>query len=64
MPKKNSNGQTFRIWETEVDKIILDIYGVGIDDLPDMLWHDWFTEDMTPEEAAHLAIEKVNEDGY
>ena len=54
----------YKTWEAECDRLMVAEFGVGIDDLPDMLWHDWYKDDLEPEEAVQLAIDKVNEGGF
>jgi len=60
----NEDGQSFQLWEANANKYMLEKYGVGIDDIPDMLWHDWFKDNIEFNEAAEMAIAKVNEGGY
>jgi hypothetical protein len=62
--KVNFDGLTYRQWETAVDKAMLAKHGVGIDDIPDQAWRDWWADDMEVIEAMDLAIENVNEGGY
>lgn len=55
----------FKNWEAKCDRIMLEKYGVGVDDIPDMPWHTWFDlDELEPHEAVELAIEKVNEGGF
>lgn len=54
----------YQIWENTVNELMLAKHGVGIDDIPDMPWYDWFTSEMTPKEAMTDAIEKVNNEGF
>jgi hypothetical protein len=54
----------YQIWEFDTNELMLAKYGVGIDDIPDMPWHDWFTSDWSPREAMEEAIEKVNNEGF
>jgi len=60
----NEDGQSFQLWEANVNIFMLETYGVGIDDIPDMPWHDWFKDNIEFNEAAEMAIAKVNEGGY
>jgi hypothetical protein len=64
MSRKNFEDLTYSMWENEADKYMVRKHGVGIDDIPDMLWHDWFMDDIGYEEAVDMAIEKVNEEGF
>lgn len=61
MAKTNFDGQTFVQWEDEVDKYMLVKYGVSADDLPDMPYYDWWTDDVTVREAVDEAIRITNE---
>ena len=55
----------YKNWEANCNRIMEKKYGVGIDDIPDMPWHDWYElDELWPEEAVELAIEKVNEGGF
>ena len=64
MPKMNYDGQTYKQWEDACDNAMTKKFGVGIDDIPDMLWHDWWADDVQVQEAVELAINKVNEEGF
>ena len=64
MPVRNCENQTYREWNTACDKAMTEKFGVGIDDIPDMLWYDWFIDDIEVHEAVELAITKVNEEGF
>lgn len=55
---------TFEMWEREVNKLMEDNHGVGIDDIPDMPWHDWYKDDTRVSVAVAMAIEIVNEGGF
>lgn len=50
----------FKVWEAKVNDLMLKKHGVGIDDIPDQPWHDWWINNVTPEEAVKTAIEYVN----
>jgi len=52
---------TFRRWEDEVNKLMLKKHGVGIDDIPDMSYRDWWANELTVEEAVKEAIKVTNE---
>jgi hypothetical protein len=54
----------YRQWEAEVDKFMVDNYGVGVDDIPDMPYRDWWKDCMSAKEAADEAIRIVNEGGF
>ena len=51
---------TFEMWEDKGNILMLEKHEVGIDDIPDMPWYDWFTDHMTPESAVNKAINIVN----
>jgi len=51
---------TFKEWEKACDDLMFEKYGVGIDDIPDQLWHDWYKDDVTVEEAVQWAIDYTN----
>ena len=55
---------TYEMWEREVNKLMLELHGVGVDDIPDMPWHDWYKSNMVKEEAVETAINIVNEGGF
>lgn len=56
---------TFREWERQCDNYMFAKYGVGVDDIPDQTWYDWYDcYQLTPEEAVELAIDKVNREGF
>ena len=61
---KNYLDMNYSMWENEVDKLMTTLHGVGIDDIPDMMWNDWFKADMDIEEAVQMAIDIVNEGGF
>ena len=64
MERKNFENQSYSSWENEVDKLMVDLHGVGVDDIPDMPWRNWFNADMDKEEAVETAINIVNEGGF
>jgi hypothetical protein len=53
--------KTYKEWEALVNSVLLRRHGVGIDDIPDMPWHDWYKEPLSYKEAAQKAIDIVNE---
>jgi len=55
---------TYRVWEDKVNTLMLNKHGVGIDDIPDMPYHDWYTDHITPEKVVKMAIDIVNEGGF
>lgn len=56
--------KTYRMWENEVNELMLKLHGVGVDDIPDMPWGDWFKRELKPEVAVQDAIDIVNEGGF
>lgn len=46
----------FGAWLVLVDAIIMDKLGVSMFDLADRTWHDNFSDEMSPAEAAQAAI--------
>ena len=55
---------TYKEWEQKVNAHMEEVYGVGIDDIPDMPYHDWFKDDVTVQSAVAKAIGIVNEGGF
>ena len=55
--EKAPRNYTFGEWMTAVNNEVQAIIGLGIADLEDHPFRDWFTDEMTPAEAAHIAIE-------
>jgi len=55
---------TFRQWEAAVNEFMLKKHGVGIDDIPDMPYHDWWADEMPVKTAVQEAIDIVNEGGF
>ena len=49
---------TFEIWENLVNDYMIHEYGLGIDDIPDMPWYEWWTDELEAEEAGDMAIRK------
>ena len=48
----------FDQWMRKVDRICTATCGLSIHDLADMPFYDWFEDEMTPREAAELALEE------
>jgi hypothetical protein len=55
---------TFIDWEREVNALMVKEHGVGIDDIPDMPYNDWYKAGDTVEVAVLSAIATVNEGGF
>lgn len=45
----------FARWMAMADRQCRRDYGVGIDDLPDQPWADWFEDCLSPSEAVEMA---------
>lgn len=50
---------TFDQWMRQVDEIVWEQAGCGINDLPDCLFKDWYEDRVSPEEAAARAVEEA-----
>jgi len=46
---------SFDEWYKECDKIVTGILGLGVDDLPDAQWMDYYHDDMSPFDAVDTA---------
>tara|TARA_R100000995_G_scaffold82281_1_gene55975 strand:+ start:848 stop:1048 length:201 start_codon:yes stop_codon:yes gene_type:complete len=44
-------------WLKECDKIVLNKLGIGLHDLPDATWLDYFEDGLSPSEAVDCAYE-------
>ena len=51
---------TFKEWYKTCDQIVSRKLGVGVEDLPDAPWRDYYEDDLTP----HQAIECAAEDAW
>lgn len=47
---------TFDAWMTKVDSKVIRTVGLSVHDLADQPFRDWYDDDMTPDEAAQLAL--------
>ena len=47
---------TFNSWLREVDQHMVNIFGLGHDNLPDALWRDRFDDGLMPLEAIDAAV--------
>ena len=52
------------MWENEVNELMLKQYGVGVDDIPDMPWGDWFRAKVAVAKAVQKAIDETNKGGF
>jgi hypothetical protein len=57
MTDVNSNGETYTEWMAKVEAEVDRRTGLGVDDLPDCPTMDYFTDDLSPSEAADEIIE-------
>ena len=49
--------KTFKQWMRTVNHILIEALGVGVYDLIDLLWRDWYDAGWTPEEVAEPILE-------
>jgi len=56
--------ERFLAWMREVDGRLIKEYSIGVDDLPDLPWEEWYKERIASDEAVMYAIEKVNNEDY
>ena len=49
----------YAAWMREVDREVSDLMGLGVDDLPDCLYRDWFNDGVSPHTAARRAVRKA-----
>lgn len=49
--------QTFDEWCREVNLVMIQRCSLGMDDLPDQTWHDWYDSGLTPDEAVQQTLE-------
>lgn len=48
--------RSFAEWQREVNSILIVECGLGIDDLPDCCYADWYQDGVSPKSAAKRAI--------
>jgi len=53
---------TFQAWLKGLNRLVVAKYGIGLDDLPDMMTRDWFEDDLTIYQAMEEVAESVEED--
>ena len=53
---------TFEQWMDRVNDCIVNIAGIGRDDLPDQPFRDWYEAEMSPEAAARDTLEDAGLD--
>jgi len=51
----------YKHWEAQVNGLMLKKHGVGVDDIADMPYRDWWKNCYTPEAAVAEAIQRVND---
>tara|TARA_R100001126_G_scaffold95990_1_gene67997 strand:- start:2034 stop:2312 length:279 start_codon:yes stop_codon:yes gene_type:complete len=49
----------FESWLKRCDALLKKEMGIGLDDMPDALWADYWEQDMSPLEALEEALETV-----
>ena len=54
----------YTAWEAEVNRLMVELFGVGVDDIPDMPYRAWFNSGVHPADAVQDAIDIVNEGGF
>lgn len=52
---------SFDDWLKRVDMAICGKLGIGLADLPDCCYADWYEDGITPSQAARLAVKAVSE---
>jgi hypothetical protein len=55
------DGRTFGAWTRQVDAVLVAACGVGVSDLADAPYRDYFADEMTPREAAALVLSEWND---
>lgn len=51
---------SFEDWLAEVDRAVTIILGVGINDLPDCPFRDWYSDEVQPLRAARMVVRQAN----
>lgn len=64
LEKQMEEDERFLAWMREIDNRMIKEYGVGIDDIPEMPWTEWYNEMIAADEAIKYAIEKVNNEDF
>lgn len=52
---------SFKEWKEEVNKIVIREVGLSCDDLPDVPYHDWYTDKVSIKIAAKRVIKNAKE---
>ena len=53
---------TFEKWMEQVDGLVMRHAGVGVDDLPDCPFYDWYTARLRPIRAANTVLARATGD--
>ena len=48
---------TYKHWISKVDQVMISVFGLAFDDLPDALWRDKFDDDMSTVDAIESTVE-------
>ena len=51
-----ANDTRFAAWLRDVDNHVANMCGLGMNDLPDVCYADWFEDGMSPRAAARKAV--------
>jgi hypothetical protein len=54
----------FREWLDELNALVESELVLGIDDLPDMPYRDWFEEGLSADEVFDMMLDELEMDGY
>lgn len=54
------DGISFEKWMRTVDQILVKKCGLPSDDLPDMLWAQWWEDGLTPRNAVEACLEECS----
>jgi len=54
---------TFEEFMTECDAICVSEIGVGVHDMPDLMWRDFFDDGLSPQDAIDCAMEEWEMNG-
>lgn len=57
---KDPLATTYEFWEAKCNGYMLKKYAVGIDDIPDQSWYEWYKDGWTVKRAVEEAIEYTN----
>jgi hypothetical protein len=54
--------KSFDAWCMEVNRIVVNLCGMSLEDLPDCAYRDWYDDNLTPSRAAKRVIRNAKED--